>query len=66
MKKAEHNLKYQYLNDFTKNEKEIIESKISSKNLNDKLLSNINEIKHYLLERLKSKENKENKLQNKY
>ncbi len=61
MKKAEQNLKYQYLSDFTKNEKDIVDSKITSKNMNDKLLANINEIKHYLLERIKSKENKDSK-----
>eukprot|EP00340_Litonotus_pictus_P010883 CAMPEP_0170537908 /NCGR_PEP_ID=MMETSP0209-20121228/102997_1 /TAXON_ID=665100 ORGANISM="Litonotus pictus, Strain P1" /NCGR_SAMPLE_ID=MMETSP0209 /ASSEMBLY_ACC=CAM_ASM_000301 /LENGTH=262 /DNA_ID=CAMNT_0010839501 /DNA_START=84 /DNA_END=869 /DNA_ORIENTATION=+ len=45
MKKAENNLKYHYIDNFNKNDKDISETKVSSVGLNDKLLNNIRDIK---------------------
>lgn len=57
IKKAENNLKIHYIQNFSKNDKEISDTKINSYNLNERLLGNIREIKAALLDRIYKSEN---------
>ena len=56
MKKAEINLKNHYVESFGKNEKQIIDAKNNSLNLNETLVNNIKEIKKELISRLDKNE----------